>query len=579
MNNSIETKPDVKLDKFAIASALRETGTLLNVKGENAYKARAYLAGAKAVESAQLDIRRLVEEERLTELPCIGASLAAYITDLYNTGETKLLSHLREQLPPGVMELSRVEGLTLKRIEILHNELGIKNLDELEEACRAGKVREIKGFGLRTEKALLKAIDISKIADSQTLLVDVLEVAEELLHFMKAALKTDRISLAGELRRWHETTDRICLVVETINQEAAFNAFKKFSQVTKVDDATDDMMRVNLSLGITAELHITENLALGLIEHTGSKEHYEQLQNIAEKQKLTLAPGELKKGRQIIEIKDEADFYGALKLPFIAPELREGEKEISMAKKGAFADLIEIGHIQGMTHCHSTFSDGRHSIEQMARAAEKMGMKYITLTDHSPTAHYAGGLDIDRLKEQWEEIDRVQELVKIRILKGTECDILADGKLDYPDHILDKFDIIVASIHSRYKQNEEQMTRRLLRGLKDKHFKVWGHPLGRLVLKRDPIPVDVEKLLDAVAEARLAIEINGDPHRLDLEPRWPKLAKERGLRFVISTDAHATSELQNLKFGIHLARRAGITKDDVLNTMPVEQFKEIVKAK
>ncbi len=568
-------------DKFAIANALRETGTLLNLKGENAFKARAYLSGARALESAQLDIKLLIAEERLTELPGIGASLAAYIVELYNTGETKLLSHLREQLPPGVLELSRVEGLTLKRIEILHNELGIKTLDELEQACNEGRVRQIKGFGLRTEKALLKAIDASKASDSQTLLVDVLAAAEDLVSFMKAALKSDRIVLAGKARRWHETTDTICLVVESANsnRQAAFDAFKNFSQVTKVDVKNDDFMRVNLSLGKTAEMHLTDNLALGLIEHTGSKEHYQQLQKIAEKQKLTLAPGSLKKSSQTIEIESEADFYSALKLPLIPPELREGEEEIALAKKGAFADLIEIGHIQGMTHCHSTFSDGRHSIEQMARAAEKMGMKYITLTDHSPNAHYAGGLDLERLKEQWEEIDRVQELVKLRILKGTECDILADGKLDYPDHILDKFDIVVASIHSRYKQNAKQMTKRLLRGLKDKHFKVWGHPLGRLVLRRDPIPVDVEKLLDAVAESRLAIEINGDPHRLDLEPRWSKMAKERGLRFVISTDAHAMSELQNLKFGIHLARRAGITKTDVLNTLPVEQFKAFVKAK
>ncbi len=568
-------------DKFAIANALRETGTLLSLKGENAFKARAYLSGARALESAQLDIRLLIEEERLTELPGIGASLAAYIIELYNTGETKLLSALREQLPQGVLELSRVEGLTLKRIEILHNELGIKTLDQLEQACHEGRVREIKGFGLRTEKALLKAIDASKTADKQTLLVDVLAAAEELVSFMKAALKSERIVMAGEARRWHETTDTICLVVESTNSshKAAFDAFKKFPQVTKVDAKDDAYMRVNLSLGVTAEMHLTDNLALGLIEHTGSKEHYQQLQKIAEKQNLTLGAGIFKKNSQTIEVKSEADFYRALKLPLIPPELREGEDEIALAKSGAFSDLIEIGHIQGMTHCHSTFSDGRHSIEQMARAAEKMGMKYITLTDHSPTAHYAGGLDIERLKEQWEEIDRVQDLVKIRILKGTECDILADGKLDYPDHILDKFDIIVASIHSRYKQNEEQMTKRLLRGLKDKHFKVWGHPLGRLVLRRDPVPVDVEKLLDAIAHARLAIEINGDPHRLDLEPRWSKLAKERGLKFVISTDAHAISELQNLKFGIHLARRAGITKADVLNTLPVEQFKEFVKAK
>lgn len=281
--------------------------------------------------------------------------------------------------------------------------------------------------------------------------------------------------------------------------------------------------------------------------------------------------------RRTVDVESEAEVYQALGLSFVPPELREDNGEIEEAMRDDFGDLLQLGDIQGMTHCHSTYSDGRHSIEKMAKAAEKMGMKYITITDHSPTAHYAGGLTVDRLKEQWEEIERVQEKVKIKILRGTECDILADGALDYPDEILEQFDIIIASIHSRYRQDEARMTKRLLAGLRNPIFKVWGHPLGRLVLRRDPIPCNVEKLLDAIQDAPLAIEINGDPYRLDLAPQWAKLAKDRGFSFVISTDAHATSDLQNLPFGIHQARRAGLRKSDVLNTQNVFAFKKAVR--
>jgi len=276
--------------------------------------------------------------------------------------------------------------------------------------------------------------------------------------------------------------------------------------------------------------------------------------------------------------KDEAAIYRKLGMQYVPPELREDQGEIVAAQHGKLpADLITAGDIRGMVHCHTTYSDGKHSVEQMVSAAEAMGMKYITITDHSPTAFYAGGLKIDRLQRQWEEIDEVQEKTKIKILKGTESDIVADGSLDYPDWILEQFDVIVASIHSRYKMDEDKMTRRIVTAMRQPVFKIWGHALGRLIQKRPPFDCRVEEILDVIAESRAAVEVNGDPYRLDMEPRWLREARKRKIKFVISVDAHSTGALNNLKFGAGIARRAWIRRGEVLNTLGVKGFQKAVR--
>ncbi len=309
---------------------------------------------------------------------------------------------------------------------------------------------------------------------------------------------------------------------------------------------------------VPLEIHCTKNMALGLVAFTGSSEHFAQLEKRAAHQGLSLSPSAFEQKGKAVSVRNEADVYKNLGLHLVPPEMRQGNNELEMAEDDDFSDLLEIDDIEGMTHCHTTYSDGVNSIEEMARAAEEMGMSYLTITDHSPTAHYAGGLTIDQLKRQWEEIEKVQQTVTIRILKGTECDILSDGRLDYPDEILEQFDVIIASIHSRYRQADEQMTKRLLTALRNPYFKVWGHPLGRILLSRGPIPCDVAMVLEAVRDARVAIEINGDPYRMDLPSQWSKLANQLGFQFIISTDAHSTGNYRNLKYGIHLARRAGI---------------------
>ena len=324
--------------------------------------------------------------------------------------------------------------------------------------------------------------------------------------------------------------------------------------------------------------------AATLLDATGSAAHLERLREVAKKTGLAInirerfgRAGEIKKARSVI-FKTESELYEQLDMQYVPPELRENEGEIEAALACELPqDLVTLADIRGMLHCHTVYSDGKHSVEEMARAAETLGIAYLTITDHSPTAFYAGGLKVDRLKRQWEEIARVQETVKVRLLRGTESDILADGSLDYPNHILERFDVIIASIHSRYRMDEDQMTERVTKAMRQPWFKIWGHALGRIIQHRPPFNARVEEILDVVAESPVAIEINGDPYRLDMEPRWIREARKRKIKFVISTDAHSVNGMKNLKFGVGTARRGWVRRAEVLNTFKTDAFMKAVK--
>jgi DNA polymerase (family 10) len=568
------------LDKFEIAQSLREIGTLLELKGENSFKVKAYHNGAEAIENLAEDLGQLVDKRQLTEIRGIGDALAAKIAELYLTGRCTVLENLRSELPPGVIELSQIPGLSTKKIQALHTALNISSIDELRHACMSGLVSSVPGFGKKTEKKILEGIESYENREERILLLDAQEIAERI---KSAMLREGLVELetVGSLRRWQETIGNINLVASTQSpREKVFDLFENLPAVTKIEQRSEDSMQVRLATGMKANLLVSspEHLPAAMLAQTGSNAHWQRLRDIAAVKGLDLSEKGLLRSGKDVPVKSEAEIYSLLDLPYIPPELREDVGEIEEAQSGArFDDLIEIGQLQGMVHCHTTYSDGRNSIEEMAVAAEKMGMSYMTITDHSPAAHYAGGVEIDRLKRQWEEIARVQEKVKIKLLRGTESDILEDGALDYPDSILDQLDIVIASIHSRMKMDEEQMTKRLISCMKQPHFKIWGHALGRLVLRRDPIRCKVEEVLDAAAESRVAIEINGDPYRLDMEPRWLRAARRRGLKFVISVDAHSIGNLYNLPFGVHMARRGFIRTAEVLNARDVSEFVRHVK--
>jgi DNA polymerase (family 10) len=567
------------VDRSAIVAHLREIAALLELHGGNKFKARAFTRGARALEAMRRPVGELIDEGGLLELPGIGVALARQIEELFRTGKSELLESLRGGLPSGVLELSQVGGIGLHALRMLHDELGIATIDDLRKAAEEGRLREAKGFGEKKEKKILEAIEKYETRGPTIMLADGLRLASELEHEIGAMDEATSVHLAGSLRRSAELSSDIDLVVEAEEPGAAVARIATMPRVASVEKRAERECRLRLADGTRVDVVacFSNELPAVLAHAVSSAAHLAKLERLAEAHGLRLEPaGLFHQGKQV-PLRDEAQLYAKLGLSWVPPEMREDIGEIELAERGDPFELVELSDVRGLVHCHSTWSDGRHSIEQMARAAEKRGASFITITDHSSAAHYAGGLDVERLKRQWDEIDDVQEKVKIKILRGTEADILADGAIDWPDRILERLDVVIASIHNRFRQDEAKMTERVLRAMRHPVFKIWGHPMGRLVTSRPPIPLRIEAVLDALAESRGAVEINGDPYRLDMEPKLARMARARGIPFVLSVDAHATRELDNVAYAVGLARRAGIHRDEVLNTRSANAFLKAVK--
>jgi DNA polymerase (family X) len=587
--------PSPTTDKLAIAAALEEIGTLLELKGGEYFKARAYKLGARGVAGLTEDLGKLIKENRLTSVKGVGQGLATQIQELCTTGQSTFLNELRAEMPPGIVELSRVPGLSVKKIESLQSALGISSVEELRAAAEAGKVRHVPGFGAKTEQGILtaiKAISENEHREERIHMHHALRAGEQIIEYLRLGRGFVRGELAGSLRRRQETVSQIVVVASAKTPKALINHFLRSPLVVRIETQTPQQCSVVLNEGFKATLFAVkrEEFAPRLLKATGSETHLKKLEQVASKRKLKLtargiqriAPAKSRSKSKTVASaipgKTEPEIYQHLGMQYVPPELREDLGEVEAALRHALPeDLVTTEDIRGMVHCHTKYSDGKHSVAEMVQAAESMGMKYITITDHSPTAFYAGGVKIDRLQRQWEEIDRIQELTNVKILKGTESDILANGSLDYPDWILEQFDVIVASIHSRYKMNEDQMTRRIVTAMRQPVFKIWGHALGRKLLERPPFDCRVEEILDVIAESRAAVEINGDPFRLDMEPRWLREARKRKIKFVVSVDAHSTGALNNVKFGVGIARRAWVRRGEVLNTLGVKAFQKAVR--
>ncbi|HEY8225443.1 MAG TPA: DNA polymerase/3'-5' exonuclease PolX [Pyrinomonadaceae bacterium] len=576
-------KQNKQLDKFAIAAALQEIAALMELKGgTNKFKARAYNAGARSIAGVSGDLGDLVEEDRLTTLPGIGNALATQIKQLYLTGESSVLKALRQEFPPGIIELSGVPGLSVAKIKQLHEGLGISSIEELKGAAEAGRIRALKGFGQKTESKLLETLsDHAKRSrkPKRLHLHRALGTAEQVQNYLSTARGLKKLSFAGSLRRWNETVGTIKLVASTNEPGLLLQHFLRFPLIVQTENHSQNRATVVFAEGSRVSLVAVppDEFAATLFAETGSTAHVSKIAKLLSEGSATKRRGKTRQV-ELSEVDGDAEIYHELGLPYITPELREDTGEIEAALKNKLPlDLIEISDIRGMVHCHTTYSDGKHSIEEMALAAEAMGMDYITITDHSPTAFYAGGVELDRLQRQWEEIDQVQEKVKVKLLRGTESDILANGALDYPDKVLEMFDVIVASVHSRYKMDSEKMTRRVVTAMQQPVFKIWGHAQGRLIQSRPPFDCDMLHILDVIAESNAAVEINGDPFRLDMEPRWVREARKRKIKFVISVDAHSTRALHNVKYGVAMARRGWVRKGEVLNALPLPQFRKAVK--
>ena len=560
-----------QLDRFGVAAALQEIAQMMDLKGgQYRFKAKAYNAGARTIQGVA-DLDRLVREDRLTTLPRIGDALASQIKQLYLTGESSVLNALRNEFPKGVVELSAVPGLSVEKVRQLQEELGITSIAELKAAAEAGKLRELKGFGPKTEQRLLAHVSTPVQKPKRRLyLHHAWNTANEVVDYLKAFDDLVDISVAGSLRRWEETVGVIDIVAAANDPAALIEKFLQSPLILSSHIEDENTCVAQFADGAQVWLTVVPPKEFGvtLFVKTGSQAHIEKVMAHAERKKISFARLP----------RTEEQLYTRLGMSYIPPELREdqGEIEAALAKKIP-EDLLTEADIKGQVHCHTTYSDGIHTLEAMVRGAEEMGMKYITITDHSPTAIYANGLKLDRLKRQWDEIDEVQEKVSIKILRGTESDIIASGNLDYPDAVLEKFDVIVASIHARYKMDAAKMTERITTAMRQPVFKIWGHALGRLLQRRPPFECDVEKILDVIAESEAAIEINGDPYRLDLEPRWVREARKRKIKFVISTDAHSVKAMNNIKYGVAMARRGWVTRKEVLNTLNTSAFANAVR--
>ena len=563
-------KQKPQLDRFGVAAALQEIAQLMDLKGgQNRFKAKAYNAGARTIQ-AVADLDRLVREDQLTTLPRIGDALASQVKQLYLTGESSVLNALRQEFPKGVIELSSVPGLSVEKIKQL-DEAGISSIAQLKDAAQTGRLESLKGFGPKTAQRLLTQLDTPVQKPKRRLhLHHAWNTADQVVEYLRAIDGVLDVSVAGSLRRWEETIGVIDIVVGANDPAAVIENFLQFQLILSSHIEDENTCVAQFADG--AQVWLTavppKEFAITLFVKTGSQAHIEKIQKYAEKKKVSFARLP----------KTETELYKRLGMEYIEPELREdqGEIEAAVAKKLP-EDLVTEADIKGVVHCHTTYSDGIHTIEAMVRGAEEMGMKYITITDHSPTAIYANGLKLDRLKRQWDEIDEVQEKVSIKILRGTESDIVASGELDYPDAVLEKLDVIVASIHARYKMDSAKMTQRITTAMRQPVFKIWGHGLGRILQRRPPFECDVEHILDVIAESKAAIEINGDPYRLDLEPRWLREARKRKIKFVVSTDAHSVKAMNNVKYGVAMARRGWITRKEVLNTLNTTAFAKAVK--
>jgi DNA polymerase (family 10) len=565
-------------DPAEVARALGEIAVLIGLEAEPRFKVKAYERAARIVETLGEELGLVVEQDRLRGIAGIGAVLSAQIRELWNSGSSQLLLDLRARHPPGAAELVRVQGMTVRRMRAIHEALGVSSVEDLRAACAAGRVRALAGFGVKTEERLLAACDRwlgrSERNPTSVLLAHALELATLIERELSAVVESATVT--GALRRGEETLRELELVVHG-DLDAALRQLSRLRQVVRVDFAR---RTAQLGDGIPLLLHPAEpSVGNALLLTTGSAAHVAAVCDRAERSSFAIAgaPRTGLPGLPARTFASEADLYAAVGVCFVPPELRQGADELEQAARGDFSDLVDAGDIVGMVHCHTTYSDGKNSVIEMASAAHALGMSYITITDHSPSAHYASGLTLDRLKQQWDEIAEAQERVPIHILRGTESDILIDGSLDFPDQVLEQFDVIIASIHARHRLGHQQMTDRLVRAMSLPVFKIWGHGLGRILNHRPAIDCDVPIVIEALANSQGAIELNADPHRLDLPASWIPAARARRIPFVISVDAHSINGFAVLRHGITQARRGGVRKHEVLNTLPPEEFLERVR--
>jgi DNA polymerase (family 10) len=564
-----------------VAAALTEIGTLLELQGANPFKAQAYHTAARLIETLDGDIVTIVAAGKLESIRGIGETLREAITALVTDGRFELLDDLRAKTPTGLIQMLRVPGLGPKKVKALH-ENGISDLDALQKACEDGRVAKLKGFGAKTQEKILGGLAFLAQTGHRIRLDQASELAESVLAQLRKVPGVIRLEVCGSLRRRKETVGDLDVLCTSTNPAAAMDAFAALPNVTQVLNRGETLTSVMLGVGrrgaqVRGDLRVVadEQFAHTLHHFTGSAAHNVRLRTEWKEKGYKINEYGLTGPNGPIHCKTEAEFFAALGLDYIPPELREDTGEIEAAAKNKLPRLVAVKDIRGVFHNHTTASDGGASLEEMVEAAQALGFQYLGIADHSQSLTVARGLTPERVRQQQEEIDRLNEsLDGFRVFKGTECDILADGSLDFDDRLLETFDYVVASVHSVFGQSQEEMTARIVKAVRHPLVTMLGHSTGRLLLKRDGYQVDLEAVLQAAAEAGTMIEINAQPSRLDLDWVHCKRAKALGVKLVINPDAHSTEELELYTYGVDVARRGWLEAGDVFNTRSVTQVEQ-----
>jgi len=568
----------VTVTNAEIAAVFEQIADLLEFQGANPFRVRAYRTAARTISELTEPVAELAHAgpDALTELPGIGADLADKITTLVNTGSLPLLEELKAQVPESVLTLMRVPGLGPKRVAAIYNKLKIKTLEELREACLQHKIRDLEGFGAKTEENILKGIEAALLATQRILWCDADQIVQEILAHLEGTKGLRRLAPAGSYRRGKDTVGDLDFLAVADDPNPVMDRLAKYRAIKDVIARGDTKMSVMLQSGLHVDLRVVpeESFGAALQYFTGSKEHNVILRGMAKDLGLKINEYGVFRGDKRIAGREEEEVYGALGLPWFPPELREGRKEFEWAAAGSLPELITLEDIRGDLHMHSTWSDGLATIEEMAEAARRKGYQYIAITDHSQRVSVANGLNPERLLSQWNALDQLAgKWRNFRILKGVEVDILEDGRLDLPDEVLNQADWVVASVHFGQNQSREEITRRIIGALKHPAVCAIAHPTGRLLLERPAYQVDLDAVLRAARDYGKMMELNAHPRRLDLDDVACAAAKAYGVPIAISTDAHSINGLEAMRYGVLQARRGGLTKADVVNTLPWGELK------
>lgn len=568
------------MDKHEVSKILNDIGLLLEIQGESFFKSKAYYDASRTLEFLDEDLEELISTGRLKEIKGIGTALTQKITELVTTGRLEYYEKLKETIPQGLIDMLKIPGFGPKKVAQVYKRLGITTLGELKYACEENRLTKLAGFGEKTQEKILKGIENLNSYSNQFHYPFAKSIADIIISDLKDSGQVIRVSEGGSLRRKKETVKDIDILVSSNSANVVVEIFTNHPLVGSVTSKGETKSAVILKDGINVDLRVVsdEQYPYALHHFTGSKEHNTALRHIAKKQGIKVNEYGLFKDDEIIKCFDEKDIFKFFGMDYIVPELRENNGELEAASINQLPRIIEDKDIKGILHVHTTYSDGANTIEEMVKHSIELGYSYLGITDHSKSAYYAGGLLEDDIKRQHEEIDRLNEKYSnFLILKGIELDILPDGSVDYGEDILSLFDFTIASVHSSFNMDEDKMTQRVIKAINNKYVTILGHPTGRLLLSREPFKINLGEIIKVCASENVFLEINANPHRLDMDWRLLKGAKDEGCKFVICPDAHRVEGLNDLKYGINTARKGWLEKGDVINTLDASEFSFLIK--